>query len=127
MKTKTMSYWVNKLNFQQRDMIVQLYSGGISISAITKIYQVHHSSVRYHLKKAGVYVNSKKPELDMHQIEAKNSGASLDFRNDKGGKIEVIPVKKVFKLCYNESERNFPKSYKEYLERYKKRHESSAR
>jgi len=72
-------------------------------------------------------MHGKKPELNMHQIETKNSGASLDFHNDKGGKMEIVPVKKVFKLGYDESERNFPRNYKEYLERAKNKYGTTTR
>jgi len=113
--------WSNKLNFEERRMVVQLYLGGVSISAITKIYQVHHSSIHYHLKKAGVYVVNRKPVVSFNAIQKANINSALDFHNNRGQKLKVVPKKKVFCLGYDDEEQHFPKSYAEYVQRDKQR------
>lgn len=115
-----MSQWVNLLNFEDRKVIVQLYAGGVSISAITRIYQVHHSTIRYHLTEAGVYVKGKKPGVTFKLIEKANNSSPLDFHNNRGKTIKFVPKKRVFELGY-EYENSFPKSYAEYVQRDKQR------
>ena len=117
-----MSDWVNRLNFAQRQIVTQLYSNGVSISAITRIYQVHHSSVRYHLKKAGVYIKWKKASVDMKKVENLNPNSLLNFHNDKGEKIKSAFTQVPF-IGWPVHEKNFPLSYKEYVQREKNRHD----
>lgn len=115
-----MSQWVNLLNFEDRKVITQLYAGGISISAITRIYQVHHSTIRYHLIRAGVYVKGKKPGVNFDTIQKANSSSNLDFHNNRGKTIKIVPRKMIFALGYDEEEK-FPKSYEEYVQRDRER------
>ena len=46
--------------------------------------------------------------------------SALDFHNNKGQKIKFVPKKKIFCLGYDEED-NFPKSYREYVQRAKQR------
>lgn len=120
-KTRNMSQWVNLLGFEDRKIIIQLYSGGLSISAITRIYQVHHSTIRYHLMEAGVYVKNKKPGVTFKLIQKANIDSALNFHNTKGKTIKVIPKRKIFELGYDNEESHFPKSYEEYVQRDRER------
>lgn len=120
---KPMSEWVNRLDFTQRDLVIQMYVNGVGISAITRIYQVHHSSVRYHLKKAGVYIKGRYGDVNMKDIERSNKHAALDFYNIKGQKFKVVRiVGRLTDVGWPEHERNFPLSYKDYVQRERNRH-----
>ena len=112
---REMKEWVNRLTFTQRPIIVQMYCNGISISAITKIYQVHHSSIRYHLRKAGVYIKNKRGDVNMKEIKVKNQSSSLNFFNTKGQRFKVQPDPIDF--TDSEHEKKFPKNYREYVQR----------
>jgi len=113
-----MSEWVNRLDFSQRAIVIQMYVNGITISAITRMYQVHHSSVRYHLKKAGVYVKNKRGVLNIKDIERKNHTTTLDYFNTKGQKFKVaIFPYRIKDVGWPEHERKFPLSYKDYVQR----------
>lgn len=116
-----MSEWVNRLDFTQRTLVVQMYLNGVGISAITNIYQVHHSSVRYHLKKAGVYVKGQYGSVNMPTIKKYNPKSSLDFYNTKGQKISVVKIPNHLEPIEDPYEKNFPKSYKDYVQREKDR------
>jgi len=99
-----------------------MYCNGVSISAITRIYQVHHSSVRYHLKKAGVYIKGRHGEVDMKDVEKKNPQSSFDFYNTKGEKFKVVRLITPLKdRHWDDHEKNFPKTYKDYVQREKDR------
>lgn len=116
-----MSEWVNCLDFNQRKIVVQLYVGGVSVSAISRIYQVNLSPVRYHLKKAGVYTPGRRPTVTFSIIKKNNSGSSLDFKNVRGNKLKNFTedIKKE-----TQEEKNFPTNYLEYLKRDQQRHAS---
>lgn len=114
-----MSEWVNRLDFSQRNVVVQMYENGISISSISKIYQVHHSSIRYHLKKADVYIAGRKSTIKYSTIKKQNKDTFLDFYNRKAQKIQQTLVPKL--NVYLGHEATFPKSYEEYVQRDKAR------
>lgn len=119
-----MSEWVNRLDFRQRDVVVQMYVNGLSISAITRIYQVHHSSVRYHLKKAGVYIKGRFGTVNIQTVEKYNPSVKRDYYNTRGEKITFTGYKKTLEDFQREDpERNFPKSYKDYIQREKERND----
>lgn len=120
---KPVSEWVNRLDFTQRQLVVQMYVNGVSISAITRIYQVHHSSVRYHLKKAGAYIKGRHGDVDMRNIAKQNTGVALDFYNHKGEKFKVVHTygRRLEDIGWPEHEKNFPMSYKDYVQREKDR------
>lgn len=111
-----MSKWENLLSFEDRKIIIQLYLGGISISAITRIYQVHHSTIRYHLIEANVYEKGKKPLVNFSSIQKANIQSALDFHNNRGKTFKIKPRGEIFRLGY-EDEKNFPKNYAEYVQR----------
>lgn len=116
------SEWVNRLDFSQRNVVVQMYVNGLSISAITKIYQVHHSSVRYHLKKAGVYVKGRYGTVNIKTIEKYNPGVKHDYYNTRGEKMVFNGGLKTIKQWQEQDpEKHYPKSYKEYVQREKDR------
>jgi len=107
---KTLSIWENKLKFDQRRIVVQMYVNGISISAISDIYQVHRATIRYHLTVAGVYIKDRRSTITLSEIKSQNEKSNFAFHNARGGtKKTVVVVADVF-------ERKLPKSYKEYLE-----------
>lgn len=116
------SEWVNRLDFSQRQVVVQMYKNGVGISAITKIYQVHHSSVRYHLKKAGVYIKGRYGDVNMPSIRQSNQSTALDFYNIKGQKFKLVRTGRDFSSVEDNFEKNFPKSYKDYVQRDADKH-----
>lgn len=118
---KKMNEWANRLGFDERKLVVQLYCNGVSISAITTIYQVHHSSIRYHLKKANVYIKGKTAEINMNKIRQLNNMRSMVFHNARGGNFSQKPY--ITFDADSEFESTFPNNYKEYLERDRLRKE----
>lgn len=120
---KPRNEWVNRLDFSQRTLVVQMYVNGVGISAITRIYQIHHSSVRYHLKKAGVYVKGRYGDVDMKDVVKLNSSSSLDFYNVRGQKITIVRTpNSLVDVGWPEHERKFPLSYKDYVQRESDKH-----
>ena len=101
-----------KLNKTDVEKIIELYKTRFSLSSIARIYRVHQSSVRYHLEKAGVYVKWQTNHINYTFIKVSRAIPGLDY-NEKAF-LGYEPH-------YDDGERNFPKSYKEYLQREKDR------
>lgn len=119
---KPMSRWVNRLDFIQRKEVVQMYSNGISISAITQLYQVDRSSIRYHLRYAGVYVPNRRPIVTYDRMKEVNDTCRMNFYNRKGEKLRQLKYPQA-SVDFIKTERCFPKSYAEYVQRQNQRND----
>jgi hypothetical protein len=67
-----------KLNRQDIDNIITAYKSGVRQSLISKMYKIDHSTVYYHVKKAGV------------------------FKKVIKGQINISPFKKERMVCYQD-------------------------
>ena len=113
--------WENTLTFAQRAELVKLYLKGVSISALTSVYPVHISSVKYHLIKEGVYIPWKKPTITIKRLHLVVKGFSRPMHMTQPSPH----VEQRDEFHWPPHEATFPKSYKEYLIKAKQKHERS--
>lgn len=99
-----------------------MYINDIKLSAISTIYQVDRSVVRYHLEVAGVYEKNKRGSIDLREIKKQNQGTSFNFYHSKGTRFNIIGAPRKPGVVDTSHERNFPKSYAEYVQREKDKH-----
>lgn len=125
---KSHRQWENQLSFETRQKFITYYQEGYAIYKIASSHQVTAGTVEYHLRNAGVYLPGKKPTKRGIEIP----GTEKVLPTSHGLSSIVInfykPKNRLEQVTENEDRRtmrmqkSFPKSYREYLERAKKRH-----
>lgn len=99
---------------EERKEIVDLYTKGTAISALARYYGIHHSSIYYHIKKAGVFRPGRNIIINFTTLKKM-------FGNGGREKVPKFHSKPTPEQFWPPNEKQFPKSYAEYLNQYNKR------
>lgn len=118
--------WENKLSLENRRLLVLWYQEGYAIHKIAKTLNLKSPTIQYHLKAAGVYVPHKLPTKWNQTINVTRTIISPNRALSCAITIETIGPYRFGHLNEIEArqiemEQKFPKSYKQYLDRAKKR------
>lgn len=108
-----------KLSKDDVENVCLLYLNNFSLSSIGRTYGVDHSSIVYQLKKRGLYLSDRK--IGMRGVDLDSYSKEEKIQKMKKGSVKEnkIVVKKRTRRFYKwqDNEKEFPKSYKEYAKK----------
>lgn len=133
--SKSHRQWENHLSFEIRHKFITYYQEGYAVYKIATTFRVTAGTVEHHLRTAGVYIPGRKPTkrntaipgyAEVLERPAQAFILSAIVKKELGYKIGRVPSKLEIALekedrATEAMQRNFPKSYKEYLARAVKR------
>lgn len=125
---KTPRQWENHLSFEIRRKFIDHYQEGYAVYKIATTFRVTAGTVEYHLRTAGVYIPGRKPTKRNVTIPGYEKVLQPQYTlSTLVIKAYPQPKSELEKKLMREDDatermqKSFPKCYKEYLARAKKR------